>query len=144
MKKIIMNILSIPLLITMFVGTLLVSFAFAQTEIAWKDSNGIIIWYKMDGNITGSETITEEEWAFQTGNIIDEEYKLFKEKGIVTIELAYGVVKIPTLKSYNIYAEECYNDSFQFNSYKPDAHIWHHKEPTFKGFIEWIENKKIK
>jgi len=92
--------------------------------------------------------------------------RLFNEKGILTVESFYGMVKIPTLKSYEIYAEECYNDSTGFWAYeviyqgelmymgcdstmnkmyvnynKDCSKLWHHVTPTFEGFTEWLGDK---
>lgn len=76
-----------------YILTLLITISFAFGQV--------FTLIGMDGE---KDTVIKDNTPLQT---------LFDKKGIVTLELGYGIVEIPTSKSYEIYAEECYNDTIR-------------------------------
>jgi len=151
-----------------YILILLVSFLFGQIDSSktfYKDGNiGI-------GNRGHPPEVVNPKSYFTVEkgiSVYDIEHyeKVFKENGLITFEL-YGVESfIPTVLSYEIYAEECYNDSTavtfgyfrDWDTGKEYKSVYRsrsgvidiglqrteegfvHKQPTFQGFIEWLEN----
>lgn len=55
-------------------------------------------------------------------------------------KICWTANEIITLKNILDYAEECYNDSTpSYHHYINGGEVWHHKKPTFEGFIKWLK-----